>query len=153
TGTNQFHGATFEFFHDDALDARSPFDPSQIPPFRMNQFGANLGGPIAQNRTFFFVNYEGIQQTLTQTIIGFVPNASYRAKVLATSPALKPILDGWPIGQTTVDSNTDLYTTPGVNSVRENSVTARVDHVLTDRTSMFVRYNIDDAFIDKPYDA
>src|SRR5207249_2778384 len=104
TGTNNFHGALFEFFRDNVFDARSPFDPSEIPPFRMNQFGANLGGPLAQNRTFFFANYEGIRQTLTQTIIGFVPNASYRAKVLATSPALKPILDGWPIGQTTVDS-------------------------------------------------
>jgi hypothetical protein len=152
TGTNSFHGAAFEFWRDQALDSRSPFDPSQIPPFRMNQFGANVGGPIAQNRTFFFVNYEAIRQTLTQTITGFVPNASFRARVLATSPALKPILDGWPTGQTPVDSNTDLYKAPGVNSVREDSVTGRVDHSFTDHSSMFVRYNIDDAFIDKPFD-
>ena len=153
TGTNVLHGATFEFFRDNALDARSPFDPSEIPPFRMNQFGANLGGPIARNRTFFFVNYEGIRQSLTQTVVGFVPNAAFRSKVLASSPVLKPILDAWPIGQTPVDASTDLYTAAGVNSVRENSVTARVDHTATDRTSLFVRYNIDDAFIDKPFDS
>jgi carboxypeptidase family protein/TonB-dependent receptor-like protein len=152
TGTNSFHGALFEFRRDSAFDARSPFDPSEIPPFRMNQFGANLGGPIVRNRTFFFMNYEAIRQTLTQTIIGFVPNASFRARVLTTSPALKPILDGWPVGQTPVDSNTDLYTAPGVNSVREDSVTGRLDHSFTDRTSMFVRYNIDNASIDKPFD-
>ncbi|PYQ70774.1 MAG: TonB-dependent receptor, partial [Acidobacteria bacterium] len=131
TGTNVLHGATFEFFRDNALDARSPFDPSEIPPFRMNQFGANLGGPIARNRTFFFVNYEGIRQSLTQTVVGFVPNAAFRSKVLASSPVLKPILDAWPIGQTPVDASTDLYTAAGVNSVRENSVTARVDHTAT----------------------
>src|SRR5205814_3245027 len=111
TGTNNFHGALFEFRRDSAFDARSPFDPSEIPPFRMNQFGANLGGPIARNRAFFFVNYEAIRQSLTQTVIGFVPNASFRSRALATSPALKPILDGWPIGQTSIDDNTDLYQT------------------------------------------
>ncbi|PYS61853.1 MAG: TonB-dependent receptor, partial [Acidobacteria bacterium] len=113
TGTNGFHGAAFEFFRNNVFDARSPFDPSKIPPFRMNQFGANVGGPIAKNRTFFFVAYEGIRQSLTQTITGFVPSASFRAKVLATSPALKPILDSWPTGQTPVDSNIDQYKAPG----------------------------------------
>jgi hypothetical protein len=152
TGTNSFHGAAFEFFRDNALDARSPFDPSEIPPFRMNQFGGNLGGPIARNRAFFFVNYEAIRQSLTQSAIGFVPNASFRSRALATSPALKPILDGWPIGQTSIDANTDLYQASNVNSVRENSVTARVDHSFTDHTSMFARYNVDDAFIDRPFD-
>jgi len=152
TGTNGFHGAAFEFFRNNVFDARSPFDPSKIPPFRMNQFGANVGGPIAKNRTFFFVGYEGIRQSLTQTITGFVPNASFRAKVLATSPALKPILDSWPTGQTPFDSNTDQYKAPGLNSVRENSVTGRVDHSFSDHTTMFVRYNIDDAFISKPFD-
>src|SRR5438093_9958586 len=109
TGTNSFHGAGFEFWRDQMFDSRSPFDPPQIPPFRMNQFGVNLGGPIARNRTFFFVNYEGIRQTLTQTVTGFVPNASFRTKTLATSPALGPILEGWPIGQTPIDAIIDLY--------------------------------------------
>jgi hypothetical protein len=152
SGTNTFHGAAFEFFHDAALDARSPFDPAQIPPFRMNQFGVTLGGPILRNRTFFFMNYEGIRQHLTQTGVAFVPNASFRARVLATSPALKPLLDGWPAGQTPLDVNTDQYTSPGVNSVQEDSVTGRFDHSFSDHTSMFARYNIDNASIDKPFD-
>src|SRR5438105_7842187 len=131
TGTNIFHGAAFEFFRDNALDARSPFDPSEIPPFRMNQFGANVGGPIARNRTFFFVNYEAIRQSLTQTVIGFVPNASFRSRALTTSPSLKPILDGWPIGQTSIDANTDLYRASSINSVCENRITDRGDHIFT----------------------
>ncbi|PYQ21228.1 MAG: hypothetical protein DMF81_16045 [Acidobacteria bacterium] len=153
SGTNNFHGAVFEFLRDSAFDSRSPFDPAKIPPFRMNQFGANLGGPIARNRTFFFVSYEAIRQRLAQTITGFVPSAPFRARVLATSPALRPILDGWPIGQSPVDSNTDLYKASGVNSVHEDSVTARVDHSFSDQTSMFVRYNFDNAVIEKPFDA
>ena len=153
TGTNSLHGGLFEYLRNDVLDARSPFDPSQIPPFRMNQFGGSLGGPIAKNKTFFFASYEAIRQSLTNSQIAFVPNAAYRAQVLKTSPALKPLLDAWPIGQTPVDSITDQYTSPGVNSVREDSGTIRIDHKFNDRSTMFVRYNIDDAFIDKPYDA
>jgi hypothetical protein len=153
TGTNNFHGAVFEFFRDNAFDARSPFDPAKTPPFRMNQFGANLGGPIVHDRTFFFVSYEGIRQKLTQTVTGFVPSAPFRARVLATSPALKPIVDGWPVGQTPVDADTDLYQAPGVNSVREDSITARLDHKFSDHTSAFVRYNFDNAVIEKPFDA
>ena len=149
-GTNDFHGGAYEFLRNDAMDARSPFDDSQIPPFRMNQFGGSVGGPVVRNRSFFFANYEGIRQSLTQTLIGFVPNASYRSLVLATSPALKPILDGWPAGQTPVDSITDQFNLRGVNSVREDSGTIRFDQRFTDNTTMFVRYNTDDAFIDKP---
>jgi hypothetical protein len=153
TGTNELHGGVFEFLRNDALDARSSFDGPQIPPFRMNQFGGSLGGPVVKNRSFFFVSYEGIRQTLTQSLIGFVPNAAYRASVAATSPALKPFLNGWPTGQIPVDSITDQYNSTGVNSVREDSGTVRFDHKFTDKTTMFARYNIDDAFIDKPYDA
>ncbi len=153
TGTNDFHGGLFEYFRNDKLDSRSVFDPSQIPPFRMNQFGGSIGGPIRKNNTFFFASYEAIRQSLTNTMIGFVPNASYRAQVMSVSPALKPLLDAWPAGQTPVNSITDQYTSAGTNRVREDSGNIRIDHKFTDNTSMFARYNIDDAFIDKPYDA
>jgi hypothetical protein len=86
-------------------------------------------------------------------MIGFVPNAAFRAQVLAASPALKPLLSGWPTGQKPVDSITDQYTSAGINRVREDSGSVRVDHKFTDNTTAFVRYNIDDAFQDKPYDA
>jgi hypothetical protein len=150
TGTNNFHGGAFEFLRNDALDARSPFDPSKIPPFRMNQFGGSLGGPLVHNRTFFFADYEAIRQSLGQTLIGFAPNAAFKARALATSPALKPLLDAYPTGQTRFDADTDQITLQGSNKVREDSGMIRVDHQFTKKTSMFARYNIDDAFIDKP---
>ena len=150
TGTNQFHGGLFEFLRNDKFDARSPFDPSQIPPFRMNQFGASLGGPVVRNRSFFFVDYEAIRQSLGQTLIGFVPSADFRSRAVATSPALKPLMDAYPKGQTFVDADTDQLSLQGANSVREDSGMVRFDHSFTDKTTMFARYTIDDAFLDNP---
>src|SRR5437870_2563869 len=86
TGTNNFHGAAFEFFRNNVFDARSPFDPSKIPPFRMNQFGANVGGPISKNRNFFFPGCEGIWQSLTLSITGFLSQATILDRVLSSSP-------------------------------------------------------------------
>ena len=64
SGANDFHGEAFEFFRDDALDSRNFFNAEPAPksPFRRNQFGANVGGPIIKNRTFFFGTYEGLRQ-------------------------------------------------------------------------------------------
>lgn len=60
SGTNEFHGTLFEFHRNSALDARSFFSPRK-PAFRRNQFGGTAGGPILKDRTFFFVNYEGLR--------------------------------------------------------------------------------------------
>src|SRR5581483_6912062 len=76
SGTNDFHGSAYEFFRNSALDARGFFDAGSPPPFRRNQFGASLGGPIKKDKVFFFVNYEGIQQVLDTTYVNFVPSAS-----------------------------------------------------------------------------
>jgi hypothetical protein len=93
TGTNDYHGSVFEYLRNNALDARSPFDPADIPPFRLNQFGAQFGGSIIKNKAFFFANYEGLRQELTNTMIGFVPNAAFRSQVIAASPVLEPIVN------------------------------------------------------------
>ena len=150
SGTNNFHGGAFEFLRNNAFDGRSPFDPSQLPPFRMNQFGANLGGPIVRNRSFFFANYEGLRQRLGQTLIGFVPSGDFRQRAATASPALQALIQAYPAGQTRVDPNTDQLTVQARNSVREDSVMFRVDHRFSDNTTMFVRSNVDDAFLDGP---
>jgi hypothetical protein len=64
SGVNDFHGEAFEFLRKDALDSRNFFNQPPAPqsPFKRNQFGGNLGGPIAKNRTFFFATYEGTRQ-------------------------------------------------------------------------------------------
>ena len=58
SGTNDFHGSTYEFFRNDALNAKGFFDSSKLA-YLQNQFGATLGGPIRKDKTFFFVTYEG----------------------------------------------------------------------------------------------
>jgi len=149
TGTNSFHGGVFEFLRNDIFDSRSPFD-TNIPPFRLNQFGGSIGGPIKKDRTFFFADYEGLRQRLDTTVIGFVPNAAYRASV--TNPALTPFLAQWPVGQIPVDPITDEWISPQSNNNREDGGMFRLDHTFTDRTSIFARLNIDDANTSSPLD-
>ena len=87
SGTNDLHGSLWEFFRNDKLDARNFFDdPTQsTPPFKQNQFGGTFGGPVhipgvydGRNRTFFFVDYEGLRVRQAQTQSAFIPPAAWR---------------------------------------------------------------------------
>jgi hypothetical protein len=152
-GTNDFHGSLFDYLRNSALDSPGPFDGGVVPPFRLNQFGAGFGGPVIKNKAFFYVNYEGLRQTLDQTLIGFVPSAAFRAQVLAVSPVLAPIINAYPKGQTPVDAQTDQISVLGLNTVREDAGLFRFDYRFSDATSAYVRYNIDNALINNPQDA
>ncbi|HXQ27259.1 MAG TPA: carboxypeptidase regulatory-like domain-containing protein [Candidatus Acidoferrales bacterium] len=77
-GTNALHGVAYEYLRNSALDARDFFDGTKIPPFRRNQFGGSLGGPIKKDKLFFFVNYEGLSSALGITGNQFVPDALSR---------------------------------------------------------------------------
>jgi hypothetical protein len=81
SGGNQFHGSVFEFLRNSALDAKNFFDrPDQkIPPFRLNQFGGAIGGPIRRDRTFFFADYEGYREVVGQTRAVTVPTQQMRS--------------------------------------------------------------------------
>jgi hypothetical protein len=61
SGTNSFHGDLFEFFRNDALNARNYFLPA-VTPFKRNTFGGTLGGPIRKDKTFFFLSYQGVRR-------------------------------------------------------------------------------------------
>jgi hypothetical protein len=81
SGTNAFHGVAFEFLRNSALDANDFFSKqagSPIPPFKQNQFGGNLGGPIRKDKTFFFADYEGYRSELGQTEIMSLPTMLQR---------------------------------------------------------------------------
>jgi hypothetical protein len=153
TGSNQFHGSTFYALRNDALDARSPFDGATIPPFTLHQFGASFGGPIKRDKAFFFMNYEGLRQDLGITQISYVPNDVFRAKVIAASPVLKPLMDAYPAGQTHLDATTDQINLVASNMVREDSGMIRFDYRFNDENTLYARYNIDDVYIDNPTDA
>ena len=74
-GTNEFHGVVFEFIRNDNLDA-TDFFATRKPEFKQNQFGANVGGPILKNRTFFFASYEALRFRRNQNIFSIIPTAS-----------------------------------------------------------------------------
>jgi len=78
SGTNQIHGGAYEFISNDKLDAVNYFNQGQ-QPFKRNQFGAFLGGPIRKNRTFIFGDYEGSRLRESQPFISTVPTAAERA--------------------------------------------------------------------------
>jgi hypothetical protein len=81
-GTNQFHGALFEFLRNAKLDANAFFSNAagitQRPDFKRNQFGAVLGGPVFKDKTFFFFNYEGTRVRRALTRVSDVPTAAMR---------------------------------------------------------------------------
>jgi hypothetical protein len=78
SGTNQFHGSAYELLRNEKLDAKNFFDDpnSPIAPYKQNQFGFTIGGPIVRNRTFFFADYEGLRIRQAQTLTSFVPTAA-----------------------------------------------------------------------------
>ncbi len=75
SGTNQIHGSAWEFLRNDDLDARGYFELPDQPkaPYKQNQFGVTLGGPIIKDKVFFFGDYEGTRIHSAQTDIATVP--------------------------------------------------------------------------------
>jgi hypothetical protein len=63
SGTNQLHGSAFEFLRNTSLDAKNFFSIDGVEPYRQNQFGGTLGGPIKKNQLFFFSDYQGTRTT------------------------------------------------------------------------------------------
>jgi len=152
SGTNQFHGGTFEFFRNKVFDAREPIDalnPVQ-PPFHLNQFGGSLGGPIVRDKSFFFAAYEGYRQILGQTLPGFVPSDPFRAQAAAKSPVLIPILDAYPRGQSLIGRDVAQFVSEGKQVVNENSGMLRLDHRFSQKTTVFARANADRAVSTAP---
>ena len=114
SGSNQYHGEAFEFLRNEALDARNFFD-ARKPPFKRNQFGFNIGGPVmlphfgdggpifsydGKNETFFFFSYEGTRQRQGLTLTSNVLTGAQRASV--TNPTIQQLLPLIPLA-TSVD--------------------------------------------------
>jgi len=98
SGTNQWHGSVFEYLRNNVLDAPNFFDLGSVPPFKRNQFGGSLGGPIQSGKTFVFANYEGFRQSLHQTSVAYVPDAAVRACIGVPNCSLPAIqVNGSPL--------------------------------------------------------
>lgn len=104
SGTNSFHGEGYDFIRNSAVDARNYFNraPVQQSPFKRNQFGGDVGGPIWKNHTFFFLSYEGLRQRQGLTINSTVPTDAQRAGV--TDPIILKLLPLIPIANDTSGS-------------------------------------------------
>jgi hypothetical protein len=122
SGSNQYHGDLFEFFRNQSVDARNYFTPAgTTPPYNYNQYGGTFGGPIRKNKTFFFVNYEGLQSSVQTIALSTVPTlaeagittpGSYDFRALSTN-VINPYT-GQPFNTPNVLDITDLNGTgPG----------------------------------------
>ncbi len=107
SGTNKIHGDVFEFLRNEKFDAINAFDSGQ-QPYKQNQFGFTLGGPIIKNKTFFFGDYEGlrIRQGLPQ--LSTVPTqdqigGDFSALLDLNTPAIAVDMNGNPTNQNAVD--------------------------------------------------
>jgi hypothetical protein len=77
SGTNGYHGTAWDFFRNNAMDAKSFFADS-VESLHRNQFGGVFGGPIKKEKTFFFLYYEGVRDTQGETTLATVPSSAER---------------------------------------------------------------------------
>jgi outer membrane receptor protein involved in Fe transport len=152
SGGNEFHGSAFEYFRNDALDAPNFFD-AEKPPFNRNQFGFSASGPLAKDKAFFFLAYEGLREKLGITDVQPVPSLAARRGAFlpagaAVDPRVVPYLALFPLP--TVDNPTgEKATFIGRFDQRSDLDTynARIDSAITPRDSLFVRYTHNDSDI------
>ncbi len=143
SGSNQWHGSAYEFLRNNALDAANFFDQGSAPPFQRNQFGASMGGPVLQDKTFLFGNYEGFRQNLHQTSAAFVPDAASRAAAVAS---VQPLLNLWPTapaGAPDFNGIAEVFSSP-LQTIREDFGTVRIDHIFSQKDTLAAIYTVDD---------
>jgi hypothetical protein len=168
SGSNAFHGSAFEFFRNASIEA-DPFFSTTTPPYQLNQFGGALGGPIRRNRTFFFVDYQGLRVKNTSTSLVSEPTAALRSGNFSglSTPIYDPatynagantrqafpgnVIPADRINPTALSllAVMPLPTLPGTSNNLLLNVTdsqvqdqfdARVDQTISDKDSMFGRY-------------
>lgn len=160
SGSNGLHGSVYEFLRNDNLDARNFFDPpGKRPEFKRNDFGFTLGGPIIRKKTFFFANYEGFRERLGVTTVATVPDENARKGIIpvfnpatgqreptnvGVAPGVKPFLDLYPLpnGPNNGDGSAQFFGSDN-QPTDENFYLVRLDHSLSPKDHLFVRYNLD----------
>ena len=150
SGANRRSGSAFEFHRNEKLDARNYFDVGEKPDFQRNQFGATLGGPLREDRAFYFLGYESLIERLGRTISTVVPDDNARlgilgSEVLTINPLVAPYLAEFPrangpsLGQGVAEHNF-----PFNQKLDQHFVQGRVDVNLGGANQVFGRYTLDD---------
>jgi len=172
SGSNDLHGTVFEFLRNEKLDAKNFFDPADSPraPFKRNQFGFSVGGPIIKNRTFFFGDYEGTRIRESSTFNETIPTQAQLggdfsgvSQTIYDPFSLDPdtnrreafdnnIIPGAMLDRVAVQAAT-LYPSPNRPGLTQNFLTTapdpedqnrwdlRVDHNLGANDNVFFRYS------------
>ncbi len=146
SGTNRFHGTLFDYLRSDALDANNWFNGYvNSPPLpkareRQNDFGGTFSGPIRKDRTFFFFSYEGLRLRLPETTLTTVPDLDAREGAI---PAMQPYLNAYPKPNGADDPLAGIaqFNASYSNPASLDAYSLRLDHRLTERLSVFGRYN------------
>jgi len=162
SGTNQFHGALYDYLRNTALNARNFFTrpPQEKPALKQNQFGATISGPIVRNKLFFFAGYQGTRIRESQILSpAFIPTAAQRNGSFGASTVLRnPIRGGvYPGGQitpsdfdpvalhllnqfipTNVAGTGNTFLVPSPTSADQYIV--RADYNMTAKDLLYVRY-------------
>jgi len=161
SGTNSLHGTAFEFIRNSQLDARNFFDIT-LPPFRRNQFGASLGGPIKKDKLFFFGNYEGVRQFLSESISANTLSPNARNGILcantactsttqvAIDPRVMPYLPLYPLANGQITGDTGRFVVGAGQAGTEDYATGRIDEQLSANTSLAGSYTFDNSNITTP---
>jgi hypothetical protein len=161
SGTNAFHGTAYDFYRNEGFDSNDFFSKRANvpkPPNKQNQFGGNLGGPIAKDKAYFFADYEGTRITRGVTRITNVPTADQRNGIFTS--AVKDPLTGANFANNTIPSNridptakaildlVPLPNQPGANNflrvadITDNNdrLLTRLDLHLSQNDNVFARY-------------
>jgi outer membrane receptor protein involved in Fe transport len=157
SGANEIHGSAFEFLRNSALDAKDFFDDKTkpIPPFKRNQFGATLGGPIEQDKTFYFLAYEGLIERLGISGSTLVPDANARngiidGRTVTLHPQIGPYLNLFPLpnGRSRAGGIGE-YLFTGSQPTDEHFFQGRVDHQFSSKDTLFTRYTFDNGKVNR----
>jgi hypothetical protein len=140
SGTNALHGEAFEFFRHQSLDARNFFNPASQPqsPFKRHQFGANLGGPILKNKTFFFVTYEGLRQRQQLDFNSGVLSDAQRTAV--ADPVVRGLLALIPNANAVSPTGAPRFIGTGTANVDINQWTADLHYQFAQNDSLHAYY-------------
>src|SRR5262245_23350118 len=153
SGSNTAHGALFEYYRNDRFDAANFFDSTrnldgsviqELPKstLRQHQFGGSAGGPLSKDRAFFFGSYEGYRLDAGVNFVEAAPSAAAWGQAVPAIAALRPgfvspgavLLPG-----TSTDPNFDIYQLQGLENVKEDAYSARIDYRFNQNWSSYFR--------------
>lgn len=142
SGTNQFHGELYDYIRNNDFDARNAFNPTTQPqsPFKRNQFGGDIGGPIFKDKTFFFATYEGERhrQGLNTSSLVFTQQ-NLNDIAASTNPTVKALAALVPAANGTINGSPAFFGS-ATAPVNIDQGTIDIQHNFSDRDRLHGYY-------------